>query len=143
MTDLEARIQRVRARYPECFGCGWENPTGLGIDGFTESAGVVGATFTPRPDFAGFEGVLHGGIVAAALDEILAWTGLLVEETLAVTARLELRYRNPAPFDAVYRLEGRVDQRRGRRLEMSATCATGSKVVAEASGLFLAGDTTL
>jgi len=34
--------------------------------------GTVEAWFTPRPDYRGFVGSLHGGVAATALDEILA-----------------------------------------------------------------------
>ncbi len=92
----------------------------------------------PRAEYRGFHGILHGGIVAAALDEVMGWTAILLEGTMAVTAKLELRYRNPAPAEGTYRLEGEILERRGRRLVIGARCTRDAVEIAEAEGVFLA-----
>lgn len=128
----------LRRDYAHCFACGRDNPVGLGIDGFSiDGDGVVSATFAPRPEHAGLHGVLHGGIVATGIDEILAWTAILAHGLLVVTGTLDLRYRKPAPVQVVYTLRGRVDERRGRRLLLSGSMEVGTEVVAEGSGLYL------
>ena len=138
MGDLADRAAAIRARFNECFGCGLDNPTGLQLDDFQVANDELSVRFAPRRDFRGFSQILHGGIVATALDETLAWTAMMLEGTYVVTARLELKYRNPAPADAIYQLRGRVVERRGRRLRLAGEARTGDTVVAEASGLFLA-----
>ncbi len=142
MTEIDAdRLDAVRAGYAHCFGCGLENPIGLQVDSFRRVGDTVTATFTPRDHYRGFHDILHGGIVATALDEILAWTGILVAGTMAVTVKMELKFRNPAPADATYELEGRLVEQRGKRLIVEATCRAGERTVAEASALFLATET--
>ena len=90
----------------------------------------------------GFQDVLHGGIVATALDEMLAWTATLLEDVFVFTGKMELRFRKQAPWDAAYRLEGYLDERRGRRLLLHGNCQTGDgAIVAEASGLYLVNGT--
>ncbi len=133
-----ASLDAVRSRYGHCFGCGADNPIGLHVDGFEHDGDRVTAKFRPRQAYMGFHNVLHGGIVATALDEILAWTAILVAGTMAVTATLEFKFRNPAPPDAEYRLEGRLVEQRGKRLVLEGFCYTGELMVAEAHGLFLA-----
>jgi len=81
--------------------------------------------------------VLHGGVVATALDEILAWTAILLEGVMVMTGTLNLKYRSPAPTDADLRLEGRLLERRGRRLRMQGTMSDQGTTIAEAEGLFL------
>ena len=132
------RLAVVRADYAQCFGCGLDNGAGLRIDGFDVDGVTVAAWFRPGAQHRGFQGILHGGIVATALDEILAWTAILVARTMAVTATLDLKYRAPAPGDAIYRLEGRLVEQRGRRLVLSGHCEVGNTRIAEARGLFLA-----
>ena len=61
----------------------------------------------------------------------------LIAGSPAVTAKLELRYRNPAPAHATYRLTGRVLEDRGRRLTIAGTCHVGDTLIAQAEGLFL------
>jgi acyl-coenzyme A thioesterase PaaI-like protein len=137
VSDVAARVASVKDRYEGCFGCGRDNAIGLRLDDFQIEDDVVRASFLPRPEYRGFDGILHGGIVATALDEMLGWTAILVDGVLAVTAKLELRYRNPAPADIPYRLEGRVADRRGKRLILEANCTAGDQPIADARGVFL------
>lgn len=135
--SLPDRIEAIRADYAQCFGCGSENPIGLGLTSFTREGSTVTAEFLPRPAYNGFNNMLHGGIVATALDEIMAWAAILVEEVMVMTGTLELRYLRPAPVDTRYLLDGRVEERRGRRLRVHGSMLEGATTVAEASGLFL------
>ncbi len=130
-------MDSVRSEYGHCFGCGPDNPMGLHVGGFARDGDIVTASFRPRDEFRGFHDILHGGVIATALDEILAWTSILVVGHMAVTAKLELRFRNAAPAGVDYQLEGRLVERRGRRLVMTATCWAGADVIAEANALFL------
>ena len=134
---LPDRIAAIRADYAHCFGCGADNPIGLGLADFTREGLIVSAGFVPRSAYHGFSNMLHGGIVATALDEIMAWSAILVEEVMVMTGTLELRYRKPAAVDTHYRLEGQVEERRGRRIRLSGRMLDGATSVAEASGLFL------
>ena len=142
MTSIDPQhLAQVRAQYAHCFGCGLENPIGLQVDRFERDGQTIRAEFTPRDDHRGFHDILHGGIVATALDEILAWTGILVAGTMALTAKIEMRFRNPAPALATYQLEGRLVEQQGRRLLIEGRCLVGDTVIAEANALFLATDT--
>ena len=141
MTDQSeitgTEIAERRRGYELCFGCGPNNPIGLQLDDFRVVDDTVIADFTPRPDYQGFGGVLHGGVLATALDEILAWSAILLADSPAVTAKLELRYRNPAPANATYRLTGTVVEDRGRRMKLRGTCHVDDRLIAEADGVFL------
>lgn len=76
-----------------CFICGPDNPIGLRLRFYEEGAGVA-AEFSPGDPHIGYEGVIHGGIIAAVLDDamanIWAWRG-----QPAVIARLNVRFRQP------------------------------------------------
>jgi acyl-coenzyme A thioesterase PaaI-like protein len=98
----------------------------------------VEAWYTPRSDYRGFVGSLHGGIAATALDEILAWAGILNQGVLSVTARLDLRYRAPLAIGRPYRVRGRVDDASGRRLRVSGELMDGDQTAVTASGLYVA-----
>jgi acyl-coenzyme A thioesterase PaaI-like protein len=136
--SLPGRIETLRRGYADCFGCGAANPIGLQLDGFRIESTKVCAGFVPRPDYHGFSELLHGGIVAAALDEIMAWTAILLEDVMVMTGTLELRYRKPAQVDRSFSLEGELIERRGRRLRLAGQMLDKQTVVAEGSGLFLA-----
>jgi len=134
-------VERLRAAYDQCFACGRGNPIGLGLDGFRLEGDDVVVPFRPRPEYRGFAGILHGGIVATALDEILAWAAMYCERVLVFTGTLELRYSRVAAVDAAFELRGRVDERRGRRLRLSGEMLVGDAVVASAHGLYLVNET--
>ena len=132
-------VDRVRRHYDDgCFACGRENPIGLQLDQFSLSEGTVEAWFTPRSDYRGFVGSLHGGIAATALDEILAWAGILTQNVMSVTARLDLRYRAPLTPDRALCLRGRVDDASGRRLRVSGELIAGDETAVTARGLYVA-----
>ncbi len=130
-------VERLRADYAHCFACGRQNPIGLRLDGFVRDGDEVVSTFRPRREYAGFHGLLHGGIVATALDEIMAWAAIMLEGVFSLTGTMELRFRAPAEVDVEYELRGRVAERRGRRLLLSGTMTAGGKATAEGSGLYL------
>lgn len=130
-------MDSVRSEYRHCFGCGPDNPLGLHVGGFARDGDTVTASFRPRDEFRGFHDILHGGVIATALDEILAWTSILVVGQMAVTVKLEMKFRNAAPAGVDYQLEGHLVEQRGRRLVMTAICRADDSVIAEASALFL------
>ncbi|NWG00827.1 MAG: PaaI family thioesterase [Thermoanaerobaculaceae bacterium] len=75
----------------------------------------------PEP-FNGYPGVVHGGIVAALLDET-AGRALLVSgnfDDLMVTAKLEVVYRRPTPTGVPLTVVGRVLSRSERRAHAQA-----------------------
>ena len=54
-----------------CFICGVENPVGLHLHIYETEPGVVETKYIAPEHFQGYPGVLHGGIVAAILDDAL------------------------------------------------------------------------
>jgi acyl-coenzyme A thioesterase PaaI-like protein len=57
-----------------CFVCGVENIQGLQIDFYEVEAGKVTAAITVPQHFQGYPGIVHGGIIAAMLDEVAGRT---------------------------------------------------------------------
>lgn len=140
MSDVDERAAALREQYNDCFGCGLANPIGLHLDEFVVIDDGLTAKFTPRDEYRGFADVLHGGILAALLDETMAWTAMLLQGTFVVTANLEIKFRKPAPTGVTYTVQGRLAERRGRRLLLEGSALAADRVVAEATGLFLATD---
>ncbi|HSJ26849.1 MAG TPA: PaaI family thioesterase [Acidimicrobiia bacterium] len=136
--ELAERIERVRLAFGDvCFACGRHNDVGLHLDGFEWDGTAVTAEFDPRTEYRGAGDVLHGGIAATALDEISVWAGILGESVLTVTGKLDLRFRRPITVDDHVTARGQVDDRRGRRLVISAALEVAGATAVESSGLFL------
>lgn len=131
-------VERIRRHYGDgCFACGRSNPLGLHLDGFDVADGWVSAEFTPRPDYRGAGDSLHGGIAATALDEILVWAGILLEDVLTVTGTLQLRYRKPLTVRQPLRLRARPEERSGRRLRIRGELGTPAGSAVEATGIYV------
>jgi acyl-coenzyme A thioesterase PaaI-like protein len=87
----------------------------------------------------GFEGPperVHGGAVAAAIDESMSLVLLFVGQP-AYTVRLTISFRAPAPLHRPVRFRSRLVQREGRKLFIRCEASSDEGVFAEADGLFV------
>ncbi len=127
--------------YQQCFVCGRQNPYGLQLS-FRREDDYVIAEFVPRAEYQGFPGVIHGGIVAAVLDEALNRTSMLADvPAWTMTGRLEVRYRRYVPYGPLLRVRARLEKQRGRMLQASGELLLANdeqSVLAEAQGTFMA-----
>ncbi len=124
----------------QCFVCGLENPAGLHLRFFQTGPGEVTAHFTAPQQFQGFPGVVHGGIVAAMLDE--AAGRCLMEDTknprFMFTAKLDVRYRQNVPVGQPLRIVGRAGRSKARTAEGQAFVYDAQdRLLAEASALLM------
>jgi uncharacterized protein (TIGR00369 family) len=104
------------AESENCFVCGSRNPIGLGIK-FRLVNGLCRAEFTPDQNHTGWDTVVHGGILFAALDDVMAnW--LYLQGLHGYTARCDLRFRKPARVGGRLALVGRALQQRGQLITM-------------------------
>jgi acyl-coenzyme A thioesterase PaaI-like protein len=121
---------------PACWGCG-DAPAGIRLpqpprEGLREYE----AWFQFDERHQGGPGIVHGGLVAAALDEAC---GLLVTwyRFPCVSARIFVRYRLPVPINTELLVRAKLTGERGRRLHADANITDGTDVLAEARGAFL------
>lgn len=121
-----------------CFGCGRLNQHGLRLSFFPHERGGVQASFTPARRFEGYDGMVHGGVISAVLDEVMAWS-LYRHETWAVTGELTVRYRAPVRVGEPTRAIGWLVSRRGRRIEMAGELlrVSDATLLARASAVFV------
>lgn len=117
-----------------CFACGQDNPFGLKLEFSMNNGKYTAAKILPK-EFQGYNGIAHGGILTTMLDEAMA--GYLNKELgeYAVTARLDVRYRRPAPIGEMLTITAWEESRKGNFVNMKAavTLPDGS-VATEASG---------
>jgi uncharacterized protein (TIGR00369 family) len=98
-----------------CFACGLTNPVGLQLSFYEISDSEVQASYTAPDHFEGYPGVLHGGIVAALLDEVGGHVVMIGDHNhFMMTARLEVKYRQPTPTGTPLTVYGKLTKRRGR-----------------------------
>ncbi len=119
-----------------CFACGRANPKGLHLTFRFEDEEYV-CDFTPEREYQGWADILHGGIVATVLDEVM--TRMLWEKGLnAVTAELSIRLKRPVPVGQPATARARLVSSRKRICETEAELALADgAVAATAQGKFM------
>lgn len=103
----EAEPSATDERYNGCFGCGPDNPRGLRLEFVPSPAGPeagelpgMQCRYVAPEELCGAPGVVHGGIQATLLDEVMGVTAhrcAQVGSDDLVTADFRLRYRRPVP----------------------------------------------
>jgi acyl-coenzyme A thioesterase PaaI-like protein len=121
---------------PACWGCG-DNPTGIHLrspeaEGLTDYESYL--AFDERHQAA--PGLVHGGLVAAALDEAC---GLLATwyRFPTVTGRLFVHYRRPVAINTELLVRARLESEHGRRIHIGGELADGDEILARARGAFV------
>ncbi len=124
-------------RNNSCFACGPRHPNGLHLD--IQNDGIeTFIEFTPTEHWQGFRGVVHGGLVATVLDEVMAWE-LYGYDDFAVTAKMEITFRKHVPVGERLRASARIVEDRGRAKKLHAELRdTSGTVLATADSLFVA-----
>jgi acyl-coenzyme A thioesterase PaaI-like protein len=121
-----------------CFACGTKNPLGLQLQFFQDGSRFC-TRFTAQPQWQGWRGVLHGGILATILDDLMSNHLFRVERVWAVTAELTTRFKAPAPTECELLFASEVVSQRGKVWELRAECTVlgESKVLSSAVGRFM------
>jgi len=79
-----------------CFVCGEANQAGLQARFFVEDE-VVKMHLDAEVHHCGYHDTVHGGIVAAALDECMGWAAARAINRMCVTGELTVRYLKRVP----------------------------------------------
>lgn len=108
-------MHKLQPNSRHCFVCGIANPFGLHLRFYQTGPGEVTSDYIVPEHFQGYPGVVHGGVVAAMLDEITA-RALMEEDPprFMFTARLEIKYRKNVPVGQSLRLVGQAGKSRHR-----------------------------
>ena len=123
-----------------CFVCGVENSFGLHLRFYDSNPGEVTADVVICEHHQGYPGIVHGGVVAAMLDEGAGRSqmGTADNPRFMFTARLEVRYRKNVPVNKPLRLVGRAGLSKARTAEAtSAIYDLDGNVLAEADALMV------
>ena len=114
--------------YELCYVCGHANPMGLNVR-FRVEDGAVTTRFRPHPLHAGYPGRLHGGVMAALLDETMGWAPCVTAGRFCLAVELNVRYlKSPSP-DHELIVTGRADSTEGRIWEASGDISDDAGVV--------------
>lgn len=120
-----------------CFVCGEDNHSGLRARFYVEEDRVK-MPLNALEHHCGYENTVHGGIVAAALDECMGWAAARAIQRMCVTAELTVRYIERVPVSPDLVVEAEVTRAHKRMVQAEARIVDGTgKVFARAEGRFL------
>lgn len=111
---------QIPSHFTGCFGCGQEHETGLHMLMFAGPDLSVEGTFTVTKHHQGARGLAHGGLLSAALDEVLGSLNWLLGVP-AVTGRLECEFRKPVPVGSVLHIHAEILGKERRKIYAVAT----------------------
>jgi acyl-coenzyme A thioesterase PaaI-like protein len=120
---------------------GTDNPASVDIDVAFEPDEVV-ARVVLRRAFEGAPGRAHGGIVAAAFDDVTGFVIGMLQEP-AFTGELTVRYVAPVPIEQPLVMRARLTGRERRKLFIEAEAHHGDQLVATCKAIYITVDPTL
>lgn len=133
--DIPRDGTRVSFRDDGCFVCGPENPVGLKCEFiYDRENGSASTTVTFTEKYQGWDGVVHGGVLTAVLDDVMAHA-ILTTDHLALTTRMNVTFRKAVRVGEEVCFEGMVKRLTKRTAETTAVAYTlenegsGEKVV--------------
>jgi acyl-coenzyme A thioesterase PaaI-like protein len=123
-----------------CFACGTLNENGLQLQLHLEPRRSWVELALDRR-FEGWDGIVHGGILATILDEVMAWA-LVAEDHWGVTARMQVEFKAPVGIGQPIRADGWITRARRRIVDTEARLIDldSGDVLATATGVYLAAD---
>jgi uncharacterized protein (TIGR00369 family) len=122
-----------------CLVCGRDNPHGLHLHlHVDETTGRIETTFTPQAHHIGFEGVVHGGVLATVLDEAMVWAATWQGRRFCVCGEMTVRFRQSPAVGEPLRITAEVGQHRARLVQTTGSVVNAAGgVIAVASGKYV------
>lgn len=117
----------------QCFVCGPANPQGLQANFVVDKAGRRAHCAIRIPSrFQGWQGLVHGGILAALLDEAGVYACRASAEHF-VTAELTVKYKLPVTVETELLVSAEVVEQKRKIYFVHARVEADGKLLAESS----------
>lgn len=116
-------IENVFVDFPDnnCFACHPNNEHGLQLRFFADDEkDEVFTKVKPKEYFAGFPGILHGGVQCALVDEIAYWAMFDKLKKIGLTTKIEINYNRKVDSSMELEVRGRVTSVEGRTVVVNA-----------------------
>ncbi len=119
--------------HTHCLICGNRNPWSLGLQFHADEAGRVCGEFQAHPRLQGYDGILHGGVIASLLDAAMTHC-LFHHNVRAVTGDLHIRFVQRIPCSSRVEITAWIVQEKSPfyRLKAEVRCADCVMAWAEA-----------
>lgn len=137
--QVKTKVGRRQPNSDFCFVCGRKNPNGLYMAFFDNGENEVYSEYTVSEKFQGYPGVVHGGVVAAMLDEAVGRVAMIGDhDHFMMSVKMEVKYRHPVPTETPLFIVGKVVRLRGRLGKAVGEIILPDQTVAAESAMILA-----
>lgn len=117
---------QIPSHFASCFGCGPDHETGLHMLMYAGADLSVEGSFTVTQHHQGAPGLAHGGLLSAALDEVLGSLNWLLGDP-AVTGQLQCEFLKPVPVGSVLHMRAQILGKERRKIFAVATARLNGK----------------
>ena len=123
--------------------CGTQNPASFGCEFYELEDGEVATIFTAKKIHEGHDGIMHGGLSGAILDEVMGRCNFVkgtedIPYNPYVTGEMTVRYYQPILLGEPMYAYGRIERSEGRKNFNSGEIVNAAGVVmAEATGVYI------
>jgi uncharacterized protein (TIGR00369 family) len=98
-----------------CFVCGRNNPVGLYLHFYDNGQDEVFCEYTVPERYQSYPGIVHGGILASMLDEVVGRVAIIGDHHhFMVAVKLQVLYRHPVPVETPLKIQGKIVRMSGR-----------------------------
>lgn len=97
-----------------CFGCSPVNPSGLQMTFHTDGQSVRSWITVPA-HLCGWNDIVHGGVVATMLDEIMSWSAIYLLGRLILTRSMTIDFLAPVMAGKEIAAKGELVHRKNER----------------------------
>ena len=117
------------SNHPNCFGCGADNPSGLRLQLMLEGDQLT-TEFIPERRHEGWPGIVHGGVIAAILYEVMEnWAYL--NGITSMMRSMDTELKAPARIGEAIRAVSWLNDRDGRELSVAGRLSVVNRTIAE------------
>jgi acyl-coenzyme A thioesterase PaaI-like protein len=140
MTMAEKTFQDLPNRFRNrCFACSPDNMEGLRMTFQTDGRETVRSQLVVPERFSGWRSVMHGGIAATILDEVMSWTVIHLRQCLVMTKSLSTEFLQPISVGECITATGQIVATREKRevIVQGFIYNARQEVCVKAQGVFL------
>ncbi len=135
--QLRQRLNATREKaHARCIACGSTDGHAPRLKFIPNSEGGVEAVFHPTSFHQGYEGILHGGVIATLLDAAMT-NCLFARGHCGVTADLHIRYRHPVASGKPCTLYAWIERETRPLFVLRAELRQGGKLHVVATAKFM------
>lgn len=115
------------------------NPFAFNLQYVQTGTDAISTTFSGGSNHEGYTGILHGGVISALLDTVMAHC-LLAKSIRAVTGELNVRYLEPIATGTTLKVKAWVEAALPPLYHLRATILVDDKIVCKGKAKFMQQD---